>query len=132
MPENTHHSSDVTIHGGQIVAGAIGGSGNTGTVRGPISFGTAADTDQLAATLEALRGELARLRDQVAAAGDATIEPEDVDDVLEAASADQPDVPRVTRRWRRLANLIPDSLKSLDGFTQIVGLVERLNTLAQQ
>lgn len=131
MPENTHHSSDVTINGGQFVAGTIGGSGNTGTVRGPITFGAAADTDQLAATLEALRGELQRLRDQVAAAGDPAVEPEDVDDVLEAA-AGEPDVPRVTRRWRRLANLIPDSLKSLDGFTQIVGLVERLNTLAQQ
>lgn len=132
MPHNTPHSSDTTIRGGQIVAGTIGGSGNTGTVQGPITFGAAPDPDQLTATLEALRKELERLRAHVAAAGDSTIEPEDVDDVLEAASTEEPDIPRVTRRWRRLANLIPDSLKSLDGFTQIVGLVERLNTLAQQ
>ncbi|WP_067546078.1 hypothetical protein [Nocardia crassostreae] len=129
MTQNEPGTSNVSINHGQVVAGNIGGSGNTGRFEGNVQFGSA-DADQLAETLTALRAELVQLRARIAREDTESVEPEDVDDVIEAVDSDEPDPSRVARRWRRLADLIPESLGNLDTIGRIVGLVEQLRNLA--
>ncbi|MFE4461597.1 hypothetical protein ACFROC_29955 [Nocardia tengchongensis] len=130
MPDHHAGSFDVSITGSQIVAGTIGGSGNTGHVRGTINVG-AGSTDTLTEALTELRSELGRLRDQIAASGTTDLEPEDIDDIIEAAAEDDPDPARVSRRWRRIAALIPASLRGLDTVSKIVALIEQIRTLTE-
>lgn len=129
MTDKNPYSSNVNINRGQVVAGNIGGSGNTGRIDGPVSIG-AGDADQLAETIAALRTELTALRVLVVDAGSEAVEAGDVDDVIEAVEGDDPEPGRVVRRWRRLAALIPDPLRSVETVTKIVGLIEQLRTLA--
>lgn len=120
-------SHSVHITGGRIAAGNIGGSGNNGQINGPVDLSGGADTDQLAALLADLRGELGRLRSQLESAPDSAA---DLDDVLTDLADPGPDIPAATTRWERLRRRIPEPLQNLDTIQQVVGLLEQVRGLA--
>ncbi|MFD0362761.1 hypothetical protein ACFQZZ_15060 [Nocardia sp. GCM10030253] len=127
MPDK-QPDAGVSIRGGQVVAGNIGGSGNTGSVHGAISFG-GSDQDKIASTLEQLRAELAELRASLAAIEGSDAEPGDVDDVVEALDGPEPNIEQAAGRWTRLLRRIPESLRDLDTVSKIVGLLGQLRDL---
>ncbi|MFD3702439.1 hypothetical protein ACFWUP_04775 [Nocardia sp. NPDC058658] len=111
---------------GNIVAGVIGGSGNSGAVHGGVTINADGDRDQIAVLLEQLRGELSALRAQLPMPSDGAAEPGDVDDVLDDLDTD---FPRAANRWARLYRRIPPALTDLSTLDKIVGLFERVQTL---
>ncbi|UFS99791.1 hypothetical protein [Nocardia huaxiensis] len=129
MPDNQSRN-DVRIDGGQVVAGNIGGSGNTGTFSGRVDMSASDQPDAMAAALEQLRSELAQLRERLAVMEESDAEPEEVDDVLEPLNSSEPDIARAASRWTRLLRRIPDSLSNLDTVARIVTLMEQVRNLS--
>ncbi|WP_225728549.1 MULTISPECIES: hypothetical protein [unclassified Nocardia] len=128
MPKD-HSNSGVEISGSQVVAGNIGGTGNTGTVRGRVTMRGTPHPDELATTLEQLLAELGRLRTQLVTATGPDAEPGDVDDVIDALNRTEPDVERAAGRWARLLRRIPEPLRNLDTVTKIVNLLQQVQNL---
>jgi|GEM_PF-4283607 len=123
----SQHRPDVgvSITGSQVVAGNIGGTGNSGAINGSVTV--SGPSDQAAATMQQLLAELAHLRARLGAAEGADAEPGDVDDIVEAL--DKPDIEQAGGRWSRLLRRIPEPLRSLDAVTKIAHLLTELQTL---
>ncbi|RBO89601.1 hypothetical protein [Nocardia puris] len=129
MPEEPSDNT-VRIDGGQVVAGNIGGSGNTGTIHGGVTT-TGGDQAALRDALTELRAELAALRGHLTETEGADAEPADVDDVLDALEDPEPDLDRARGRWDRLRRRIPAALPNLDTLTKIADLFERVRGFTQ-
>ncbi len=117
--------SGVSISGGQVVAGNIGGSGNSGVINGPVTV--SGTSDQAADTMRQLLDALAAVRARLDATAGADAEPGDVDDVVEALG--KPDIELAGSRWSRLLRRIPESLRGMDGLAKITHLITELHAL---
>lgn len=124
------NDNTVRIDGGQVVAGNIGGSGNTGAIHGGVTI-TGGDQAALRDALTELRAELAALRGHLTETEGADAEPGDVDDVLDALGDPEPDLDRAHGRWERLRRRIPAALLNLDTLTKIADLFERVRGFTQ-
>lgn len=118
----------VVISGGQVVAGNIGGTANSGAIHGDISL--SGTPDRVVAIVTELLAELARLRTHLGDTPGSDAEPGDVDDVVEALDKPDPDIELAGTRWSRLLRRIPEPLRNLDTVAKIVHLVNELHTLA--
>ncbi|MEV6770492.1 hypothetical protein AB0N05_17905 [Nocardia sp. NPDC051030] len=128
MPENTPGGTH--INGGNIVAGNIGGSGNSSVFKGPVSQTVGAESDALATALTDLRSELAALRAVLPATPGPDAHPDEVGELIEDLEGPQPNVGRAVSKWGRLVHRIPESLRTLDGITRIVTLFGQVQDLA--
>lgn len=128
MPENT--SNDTHVSGGNIVAGNIGGSGNSATFHGSVSQSASTDSETLAAALKQLRAELSALRSALPATDGPEAQPDEVGELVEELDRPEPDVARVATKWERLVRRIPEPLRSLDSIAKIVALIGQVRGLS--
>ncbi|MGW4241614.1 hypothetical protein [Nocardia sp. NPDC004722] len=124
-----HTAGDVHITGGNVVAGNIGGIGNSSEMHGPVTMNITAETDQLRTTLEQLRDELAQLRGMLPATAGPDAHPDEVSELIEELERPEPDARRVVGKWHRLLQRIPAPLRSIDSITRIVDLIAKVEGL---
>jgi hypothetical protein len=122
--------SSIEFNRGPVIAGNIGGSGNTGSIRGPVQVNVSVQTDEIAQALDALRAELARLRGALDTTDGPEAQPDDVDTVIDLLP-DEPDggIERAESAWTRLVRRLPTSALDLDSVTKILALLEQVRML---
>ncbi|MEV6322208.1 hypothetical protein AB0M45_13590 [Nocardia sp. NPDC051787] len=126
MPDN-----GVNIGGGNVVAGNIGGTGNSGAIHGRVTVNGGDHRAALQTTIAQLRNELIALRALLTDTEGPYAEPADVDEVIEALGESEPDLQRATGRWSRLVRRIPEAFTNIDTLTRIVDLFEKVRALAE-
>ncbi|UGT53406.1 hypothetical protein [Nocardia asteroides] len=120
---NGYGDSGVQITGGQVVAGNIGGSGNHGTINAPVAQNTAAADPAVAAVLEQLRVELARVRAMLEATDGRAANPHEVVEIIDALSSD---VPVAQSKWASLMQRLPDALSAVEAVSRVGQLFGQL------